>query len=124
MTETWGSLQERFGESTSVESAYGEITVTVSTDLWITALEQARDLGFRFFDWLTAVDEEADGFTVVAHLAAVESVGDVDKADRLLIRTRIPRADATLPTATGVFRGANWHERETYEMFGITFTGH
>jgi len=42
----------------------------------------------------------------------------------LLLRTRVPRDQARLATATGVFRGASWHERETYEMFGIAFDGH
>ena len=42
----------------------------------------------------------------------------------VLLRTRVPREAATLPTLTGVFRGAAWHERETHEMFGIDFDGH
>jgi NADH-quinone oxidoreductase subunit C len=124
MTETWDVFRERFGEAASVESTYDETTVTVPPDLWISALEQARDLGLRFFDWLTAVDEEEAGFTVVAHVAAVEATADTRKADRLLLRTKLSRDSATLPTATGVFRGANWHERETHEMFGIEFAGH
>ncbi|MFC1417226.1 NADH-quinone oxidoreductase subunit C, partial [Streptacidiphilus cavernicola] len=43
---------------------------------------------------------------------------------RILLRTRIPRDAPALPTATGVFAGAGWHERETHEMFGIDFPGH
>jgi len=40
------------------------------------------------------------------------------------VRTRVPRERAVLPTATTVFRGAGWHERETFEMFAIDFAGH
>ena len=36
----------------------------------------------------------------------------------------MPDDDLSLPTWSGVFAGANWHERETREMFGITFDGH
>jgi NADH-quinone oxidoreductase subunit C len=43
---------------------------------------------------------------------------------RIVVRTRIPRANPELPTISGVFPGANWHERETHDFFGIRFTGH
>ena len=42
----------------------------------------------------------------------------------LLVRTRIPRDPPVLPSATTVYRGAAWQERETHEMFGIEFDGH
>nr|WP_237419270.1 NADH-quinone oxidoreductase subunit C [Kitasatospora sp. SID7827] len=74
-----------------------------------------------FLDWLSAVDDLERGFAVCAHLAAVGGPGGVR---RLLLRTRIPREKAALPTAVGVYAGAAWHERETLEMFGIEFPGH
>ena len=43
---------------------------------------------------------------------------------RAVVRTRVPRAAAELPTISPVFPGANWHERETHDFFGITFLGH
>jgi NADH-quinone oxidoreductase subunit C len=43
---------------------------------------------------------------------------------RVVVRTRIPRATPELPTISTVFPGANWHERETHDFFGIVFTGH
>lgn len=43
---------------------------------------------------------------------------------RVVIRTRIDRKDPTVPSITGIYDGANWHERETHEFFGIKFTGH
>ncbi len=43
---------------------------------------------------------------------------------RAVVRVRVPRTEPALPTLCGVFAGANWHERETAEFFGITFTGH
>ncbi|MEY9888188.1 NADH-quinone oxidoreductase subunit C [Catenulispora sp. MAP12-49] len=109
--ETWDDVQETFGER----------TVTAAPGDWLATLERAHGLGYTFFDWLTAVDEEDAGFDVFAHVAKVE--GD-ERAARLLIRTRIPKDKAELPSAVHVYRGANWHERETFEMFGITFTNH
>ena len=44
--------------------------------------------------------------------------------EHLFLRTRVSGDDARLATLTGVFSGASWHERETFEMFGLTFDGH
>lgn len=58
----------------------------------------------------------------------MEVVYDYTNADRelcrVVIRCRIPRANPELPTVSGVFAGANWHERETHDFFGIRFLGH
>lgn len=43
---------------------------------------------------------------------------------RVVIRTRIPRDKPEVPTITEVYAGANWHERETHDFFGIKFLGH
>lgn len=43
---------------------------------------------------------------------------------RVVIRTRIDRTKPEVPTITGVYAGANWHERETHDFFGIKFIGH
>ncbi len=43
---------------------------------------------------------------------------------RVVVRSRIPRGNPELPTIHQVFPGANWHERETHEFFGIRFLGH
>ncbi|MCC9310768.1 NADH-quinone oxidoreductase subunit C [Kitasatospora sp. RB6PN24] len=110
------------GPWATAAAAYELLTVDVPAEHWIEALTAARDgLGLAFFDWLSAVDELAEGFSVSAHLAAVGEPGAVR---HLLLRTRVPRDGAVLPTAVGVFAGAAWHERETTEMFGIEFTGH
>ena len=43
---------------------------------------------------------------------------------RVVVRTRVPRSEPEVPTISDVHPGANWHERETHEFFGITFQGH
>jgi NADH-quinone oxidoreductase subunit C len=102
----------------SAHDGFGPVTVDVATDRWVEALEAAQAAGAAFFDLLTAYDLGDDGFAVVAHVAS----GDL--RDHLLVRTTVPSDHAVLATATGVYRGAAWHERETHEMFGIDFAGH
>ncbi|MFD3453350.1 NADH-quinone oxidoreductase subunit C [Streptomyces sp. NPDC058691] len=115
------AVTEVFGPEATAEEAYGLLTVDVPAGAWTGALQAARDvLGCTFFDWLSAVDEPGTGFQVCAHVVA-PAVGSVR---RLLIRTTVPHDAPALPTATGVYAGAAWHERETHEMFGIGFTGH
>jgi NADH-quinone oxidoreductase subunit C len=107
---------------TGIDASFGQDTVDVPRAEWVLAHETARDLGFTFFDWLTGVDQldaDADaGFDVVSHLWSMAAL------EHLFLRTRVPGDDARLATLTGVFSGASWHERETFEMFGLTFDGH
>ncbi|MEV4159645.1 NADH-quinone oxidoreductase subunit C [Nonomuraea dietziae] len=112
------TLAERFGDRVQVSESWGERTVDVAASDWIELLTFCRDSGYEFFDWLSGVDEPPDAFGVVAH------VYNPSTHERLLLRTRVPRADPRLPSAVGVYRGANWHERETFEMFGVIFDDH
>jgi NADH-quinone oxidoreductase subunit C len=112
-----------FGDDVAVDEGFGPLTVDVPAEHWVEALLLARDgLGCSFFDFLTAVDElgsDDEGFRIVCHVADHRSPGRVV---HLLIRTRVPREAATLPSVAEVYAGARWHERETHEMFGVDFT--
>jgi NADH-quinone oxidoreductase subunit C len=96
----------------------------VPLEEWTTALAATRDEGFDFFDWLTAVDEtdaeENPGFDIVCHLMDTSTTRGV--LARVLMRTRVPLGQSPA-SATGLWHGAAWHERETFEMFGIDFAG-
>ena len=98
-------------------------TRVVEVEAWRVSLAAARDEGFTFFDWLTAVDrtydEAAPGFDVTAHLLDVGTPGALRG---ILLVTRVADG-APVESVTGIFAGAAWHERETYEMFGIDFAG-
>ncbi|MGW7356809.1 NADH-quinone oxidoreductase subunit C [Streptomyces sp. NPDC054802] len=115
------AVTEIFGEEATAERTYELLTVDVPAGSWIAALEIARDkLGCTYFDWLSAVDEPGTGFRVCAHVVSLEG----RTVRRLLIRTTVPHAAPSLPSAVDVYAGASWHERETHEMFGVDFTGH
>ncbi|MFF8271222.1 NADH-quinone oxidoreductase subunit C [Streptomyces sp. NPDC016562] len=110
-----------FGEEAVGSYAYEVLTVDVPVGSWIAALEIARDkLGCTYFDWLSAVDEPGTGLRICAHVVSLEN----HRVRRLLLRTTVPHAAPSLPSAVAVYAGAQWHERETFEMFGVTFTDH
>ncbi|MFF0720420.1 NADH-quinone oxidoreductase subunit C [Micromonospora sp. NPDC003816] len=101
--------------------AHSRATVDVPPQQWRAALLAVRDdpeLACDYFDWLSAVDELADGFDVVAHLWSTT------RRHGVLLRTRVSRATPTVDSVVSVYPGAAWHERETHEMFGIDFAGH
>jgi NADH-quinone oxidoreductase subunit C len=58
----------------------------------------------------------------------MEVIYDFNRYDfdlcRVVIRTRVPRNTPVVPTITDIYAGANWHERETHDFFGIKFEGH
>ncbi len=115
------AVGERLGVDVAVDAAFALLTVDVPGEVWVQAAETVRDdpqLACGWFDFLTAYDELAEGFSIVVH------AWSTTHRHHVMLRTRVPRDDARLPTLTGVWRGANWHERETFEMFGVVFDGH
>src|SRR5687768_10416880 len=92
---------------------WARATVDVPAASWVRAASIARDeLGCDFFDWLSAVDE-LDGYQIVVH------VWSTAQRRGLLLRTKLGPENPSLDSLTGVYRGAAWHERETFEMFGV-----
>jgi NADH-quinone oxidoreductase subunit C len=90
----------------------------------VEVLQALRDEPELHFWWLAdaaAVDYGPTGddphFEVVYHLHSDRHTAWVR------VRTRVDRADPRLPTITGLWEGAMFHEREAYDMFGITFEG-
>jgi NADH-quinone oxidoreductase subunit C len=98
------------------DEGYGPVTVDVPVSEWAGSVAIARsDLGCDFFDFLTAVDS-TDGPAVICHLVRT------DPFDHLLLRAQLDREQPVVESVAPAYAGAGWHERETAEMFGITFT--
>ena len=89
----------------------------------VTELRDNPQLGLRFFTFVTAVDrsefaDEPGGLEVLMHLYSPEHALHVN------IHVPLDAEEPTCPSVTSLFKGADWHERETAEMFGIHFEGH
>jgi NADH-quinone oxidoreductase subunit C len=86
------------------------------------ALRDRYDLKLQFFTFLSAVDRselgDGGGLEVLIHLYSPEFAVHVN------IHVPVDADRPVCPSLTPVFNGANWHERETHEMFGVEFEGH
>lgn len=78
------------------------------------------DQKFIRLSTVTAVDRypSEPRFEVVYHLHSIE------RNDRLRLKARLPGSEPAIDSVISVWRGANWYEREVFDLFGITFTGH
>jgi NADH-quinone oxidoreductase subunit C len=100
-------------------TAFGQTTVHLPATAWRAAARAARDeLGCRQFDWLGVEDAGRPGASGQRH-AVLLHVLDPVTHDGLLLRTEIADGDA-LPSVADVWAGADWHEREAAEMFGLS----
>jgi NADH:ubiquinone oxidoreductase subunit C len=122
--ETEELLRDRLGEH--VQRAvveYGVFTLWISPDGWLDAARRCREerlLAYDMFDSLFGIDAREDGFEVVAVLYSTST------GNRIALRARCEggREAPSLPSIAEVYRGADWMERETYDMFGVDFPGH
>lgn len=100
-------------------STEGPVVVTVPGVRWVTTAQFCRDtLGCAFFSFMTAVDWKETGLEVVAWLDRLDDPLSV------VLKTKLPPGVSACPSLVPLFAGANWMERECYDMFGITFEGH
>lgn len=78
-----------------------------------------REFGLHYLSFVSAIDRpEANQFEVLYHLYTF------DRKDELVLKVRVPREAPTVPSVASVWVGADWHERETFDLFGIVFEGH
>ena len=120
-------LQAHFGDGViETHSHLGDDTAVVKPEIWKEVCEFLRKdsaLDFDLFVDLTAVDypDRIPRLEVVLHLYSV------GKRQRIRLKARIgdeELAGLEIDSITSIWMGANWFERETYDMFGVTFRGH
>lgn len=115
-------VSQALGESlTDVRVQHGQVCANVGRDSIVKVVDTLRtapDLSCEYFTFLSAIDWQEEGFEVIVTLFSLRF------SNTVVLKIRLPAGDARMPTLSGVFGGANWHERECAEMFGITFEGH
>ena len=123
MTDTMERLQQQFAELEFSEFR-AQSRVVVPRDLLLALLQTLfQQHGFDLLVDLTCVDylnyrDASDRFGLV-YLLTNTATGE-----RLTIRTFLNEPDLRIPSVVSIWEGANWMEREVYDMFGIEFEGH
>lgn len=118
------ALTEKFGDKIiGVNEPYGLLTFETTKDVISEVLKFLKEgdvTNFNFLTDITAVHYpgKKHGIAVVYHLHSL-----VNKV-RIRVKVFIDEHHPSIPTATQLWRGANWMERETYDFFGVKFEGH
>jgi NADH-quinone oxidoreductase subunit C len=124
-----GALGDRV---TEVRLNFGQVDLTVEPARFVEVVRILRDdiaLSCRFFTFLSAVDrstykfddddqDKKGGLEVLVHLYSPDKIWHVN------LHVPLDFGSPVCPSITGVFKGAEWHEREAAEMFGIHFSDH
>ena len=117
-------LRDTFGAAIEEATEFrGELTVIVPKDRIVDVcrfLKESPDLRFDLLSDLCGIDM----YTPVRRFGVVYNLFSLSRPHRTRLKTFCEEQDPTVPTVTDVWRTANWHERETFDMFGITFAGH
>ncbi len=118
-------LRRKFGDAVlATHSQHGNDTAVVSRERLTEVAEFLRHDRELLFDMpidCTAVDwlgRRPVRFEVIWHLYSTE------RKQRVRLKVQVPEEDLSCPSLTPLWPGMNWHERETWDLYGIRFAGH
>ena len=121
-------------QSSFKNTSYNFDTLKINVDLssWIdTHKILKKDFNLSFFNWLSAVDWDNEVKTgdapkepVTPSFEILSCLSQTNSNNLVISSTVISKENAEIESLVDVFAGANWHEREAYEMFGINFLNH
>jgi NADH-quinone oxidoreductase subunit C len=109
------------GVEMTAAQMHQDVNIYVKREYLLRVMQAAKEdamLAFDFLRSISGVDQMERGLEVVYHLYSFKHGHSV------AIRTIAPEDDARVPSMTGLWAGANWHERELTELFGIECDGH
>lgn len=105
---------------TDAKFDFGELTLTIAPEQIRAACRTLRDAGYNFFDDMTAVDwfPASPRFQLSYHLLSHAM------KERIRLRVMLQDADPAVESITQIWSGANYYEREVFDLFGIRFEEH
>jgi NADH-quinone oxidoreductase subunit C len=113
-----------------VLNSYGQRVLLSTREQYVSVIKALLDEGFEVCTDLTGVDYLEMPNRVLPHgvhperFEVVVNLISITRRERIRVRVQVPADDAVLPTLFDLYPGAEAHERETFDMFGIQFDGH
>ena len=101
------------------EEVRGQLIVRVAPERRPAALAMLKTLGFDFYSFCCGVDWPDEN-----KIEIFDHVYSISRRVHVTLKCAVDRSNPRVPTAIEVYAGADWHEREAWELFGVTFTGH
>lgn len=118
-----GIIKEKFeSEVLSVETPYNFLTINLKKENIIPIIQYLYDHREARFQYLTTLC--GIHYPEVNQIAVMYQLHSLVNNWRIRLKIYLPADNAVTPTLTPIFSAANWMERETYDFFGVKFTGH
>jgi NADH-quinone oxidoreductase subunit C len=114
-------IQSRFSEEIrTAEVRRGEACLTIKGDRHFEICRFVKEeLGYDYLNCLSGVDWPAD-----EEMEVVYAVSSLKRPGKIILRARVPRKEPFLLSVVPLWRTADWHEREAFDLFGIRFENH
>ena len=121
----WLVIREKFGNAVSEldENPYMPFFEVEQVELWRDIALYMRDdssLRFNYMACLSGVDYPEEGkLGIVCNLESLGQLGH-----KIAVKVKCDRNGGTIPSVAKVWKTADWHEREAFDMYGMIFSGH
>lgn len=122
-------LQDAQVRGWAIEQAYGNTWITLPRAGFKLQVRAWKDAGFNYLadvvgiDYLRYPQARPERFCVVYELVSMPGYQDGD-GSRFFVRVFVPESDPVVPSLTDLWMGADYLEREVYDLYGIRFEGH
>ena len=111
-------LKQKFRDAITESEVKGvEVRLTITPGASWEVCRSLRDAGFEYLNCLSGADW-------MTHLEVVYDISSLRHPSKVHLRVPVSRENPTIRTVTDIWRAANWHERECYDLFGVRFEGH
>lgn len=113
-----------------VTDSCGQVVLHPSRERYVEVVKSLADEGYTMVvdlcgvDYVGFMDRALPDVVTAERFEVVVNLLDLTHRRRIRLRVQVPESDATLPSLFDVHPGSEAYERETYDMFGVTFTDH
>jgi NADH-quinone oxidoreductase subunit C len=116
--EILDQLKQTFGDALSDPAITGsEVRLTTGPERAWEVCRHLHDLGFEYLNCLSGADW-------MTHLEVVYDLSSLRHPTKVHLRVKLNRETPAVRTVSDLWRAADWHERECYDLFGVRFDGH